>query len=80
MYSQQKLVEIEVQSVEAVEASAAILQKQATAAEYQVTLLDAVKQLNQKIHQLLAPLAIIRQRRGKEYDLRPLEQDMQYPS
>jgi radical SAM-linked protein len=67
---------IEVQSVEKVESSASTLQKKVTAAEYQVTLLDPVEQLDRKIEQLLAAPAIVRQRRGKEYDLRPLIQEL----
>jgi radical SAM-linked protein len=65
---------IEIQSVDSVDPSAPPLQKKVSAAEYQVQLLDHVPQLDKQIEILLASEAIIRQRRGKTYDLRPLVQ------
>jgi radical SAM-linked protein len=69
---------IEVQSVEAVEASAPTLQKKVTAAEYQVRLLDQVPDLDQKIATLLDSDSILREKRGKTYDLRPLIEEMNF--
>lgn len=67
---------IEVHAVEFIEPSAPPLQKKVAAAEYQVILLDNIPQINQKVETLLASESIIRQRRGKSYDLRPLIQNL----
>jgi radical SAM-linked protein len=63
---------IEIESVDSKDPSAPPLQKKVSAAEYQVVLMDQVSKLEQKIETLLASDAIIRQRRGKSYDLRSL--------
>ncbi|MFN2212076.1 MAG: DUF2344 domain-containing protein, partial [Anaerolineales bacterium] len=63
---------IEVQSIESIDPGAPALQKQVSGAEYQVTLLDPVQHLDQKVESVLASEAIIRHRRDKTYDLRPL--------
>jgi radical SAM-linked protein len=62
---------IEIQAVEAIDPAAPPLQKLVAAARYQVTLLDPVQALDQKIGALLASEALIREKRGKTYDLRP---------
>jgi radical SAM-linked protein len=48
------------------------LQKKVSAAEYSAVLLDPTPNLVQKIETLLNCETLIRQRRGKTYDLRPL--------
>ena len=48
------------------------LQTQVNAAEFTVTLLDPVLQLEARMAEMLATPTIPRQRRGKDYDLRPL--------
>jgi radical SAM-linked protein len=63
---------IEILTVEFVEPSAPPLQKKVSAAEYQVILLDKISQPDQRIDSLLGSETLIRQRRGKSYDLRPL--------
>jgi radical SAM-linked protein len=65
---------IEVQSIESLDPGAPALQKQVSEAEYQVTLLDQIPHLEQKIEALLTSESIIRRRRDKTYDLRPLIQ------
>ncbi len=67
---------IEIQAVEAIDPAAPPLQKLVAAARYQVTLLDPVQALDQKIGALLASEALIREKRGKTYDLRPLVQEL----
>ena len=63
---------IEILTVEFVDPSASPLQKKVTAAEYQVILLDQIPFPDHKIDSLLQAESLIRQRRGKSYDLRPL--------
>jgi radical SAM-linked protein len=63
---------IEILTVEFAEPSAPPLQKKVSAAEYQVILLDKISQPDQRIDSLLGSETLIRQRRGKSYDLRPL--------
>jgi len=63
---------IEVKSIQSIDPRAPALQKQVSGAEYQVTLLDPVQHLDQKVESVLASEAIIRHRRDKTYDLRPL--------
>ena len=63
---------IEVKSIESIDPGAPALQKQVSAADYQVILLDPVQHLDQKIESLLSSEELIRQRRDKTYDLRPL--------
>jgi radical SAM-linked protein len=60
--------------VEAVEASAPPLQTQVAAAEYEVILLEAGpgSDLGRRVEDLLAKTTLPRERRGRQYDLRPL--------
>jgi len=67
---------IEIQTIESIDASAPTLQKKVSAASYQVSLLDQVDQIDQRIEKLLASEEIIRQRRNKSYDLRPLVKEL----
>jgi radical SAM-linked protein len=48
------------------------LQTQVTSADYTVTLLDRVPNLGERLADLSASQSLPRQRRGKDYDLRPL--------
>jgi radical SAM-linked protein len=63
---------IEFLTVEFVEPSSPPLQKKVSAAEYRVDVLDPFPHPDQKIDSLLQSETLIRQRRGKSYDLRPL--------
>jgi len=63
---------IEIISVEFVDPSAPPLQKKVTAAQYEITLLDQIPHIDQTIGSLLDSESVIRLRRGKSYDLRPL--------
>ena len=65
---------LQVVEVQQVEERAPALQTQVTAAEYEVTLREAVnpRELERKIDSVMESKAIPRERRGKIYDLRPL--------
>ncbi|MGB7093413.1 MAG: TIGR03936 family radical SAM-associated protein [Anaerolineales bacterium] len=71
---------IDIMTVKSVDPSAPPLQKKVTAAQYEVTLLEQSFELDQRIKSLLISEAIIRQRRGKSYDLRPLIQELSIDS
>ncbi len=64
--------------VEAVEEHGPALQTQVASAEYTVTLLEAVSEpdLQLRVDKLLAARSMPRQRRGKDYDLRPLIEEL----
>ncbi|HET9907757.1 MAG TPA: TIGR03936 family radical SAM-associated protein [Anaerolineales bacterium] len=65
---------IQVLNVESTEERAPSLQTQVIAAEYEVTLTEPVEgsDLKRKVDSLMESESIIRERRGKKYDLRPL--------
>jgi radical SAM-linked protein len=67
---------IEIKSLEAVDTSAPTLQKEVSSAEYQVALLDQVSKIDQKIELLLGTEDLMRVKRGKSYNLRPLIQEL----
>ena len=69
---------IEIQMLEIIDPSAPPLQKKVTAAEYQVRLLDQVLNLDQKIETMLDSESILREKRGKTYDLRPLSEELKF--
>ena len=71
---------IEILTVESAEPSAPPLQKKVFAAEYQVDVFDPFPNPDQKIDSLLDSETLIRQRRGKSYDLRPLILAMSFES
>lgn len=71
---------IDIITVKSVDPSAPPLQKNVTAAQYETTLLEQSLELDQRIESLLISEAIIRQRRGKSYDLRPLIQELSIDS
>ncbi len=61
-----------IQSIDEVEPSLPALQSILAANEYIITLLEPVDGLKQKVEELLSSQPIIREWRGKTYDLRPL--------
>jgi radical SAM-linked protein len=73
---------IRVLSVEQVEERAPALQTQVVSAEYEVELREAVNgsELKRKIDSVMDAECILRTRRGKEYDLRPLIENLEMPS
>ncbi len=64
--------------VEQVDERAPALQTQVVAAEYEVTLTEAADRsgLKRKMDELLASESLMRERRGKQYDLRPLVEEL----
>ena len=73
---------IQVASVESVDERAPALQTQVAAAEYEVTLTEAVdgSELKRRIDSVMESESIIRERRGKTYDLRPLIESLELSS
>ncbi len=65
---------IQVLNVESAEERAPALQTQVVAAEYEVTLPESVdgSELKRRVDSVLESESILRERRGKKYDLRPL--------
>jgi len=63
---------IQIQSIEEVDARLPALQTVVDSAEYEITLLEACPRLDERLATLLASETLPRQRRGKDYDLRPL--------
>ncbi len=69
---------LELLSVEEVYPKLPSLQSQVCSAEYRVTVSwdGAQEELDEKLRQLLSAKQVLRQRRGKDYDLRPLIEDL----
>jgi radical SAM-linked protein len=69
---------IQVLNVESADERAPVLQTQLVAAEYEVTLTASVdgSELKRKVDSVLESESIIRERRGKKYNLRPLIEDL----
>jgi len=69
---------IQVMAVEQVEESAPALQTQVASAEYEVTLTESVdgSELKRRIDSLIGSDSLLRERRGKAYDLRPLIEEL----
>jgi uncharacterized protein (DUF2344 family) len=65
-------------SVEQVDEAGPALQTQVSSAEYEVTLLDPVdgRELARRLAEVLNGGSLLRQRRGKEYNLRPLIEEL----
>ena len=63
---------IQILCVEALDDRAPTLQKQLEASDFMITFLDPLPDLETRLEALLACDALPRQRRGKDYDLRPL--------
>lgn len=70
---------IQVLSVESADERAPALQTRVESAEYQVTLTGSIdaSELKRKIDSVIESESIIRERRGKTYDLRPLIEELQ---
>ena len=67
---------LKIEQVEAVDLRNPKLPNLIRSSVYLVTLLDPVEDLESRIEVLLAKESILRERRGKEYDLRPLVETM----
>ena len=69
---------IQVSNVESVDEKLPALQTQVASVEYEVNLTEAVdsSELNQRIDSVMGSESIIRERRGKTYDLRPLIEEL----
>ena len=69
---------IQVLNVESAEERAPALQTQVVAAEYEVSLTETVdgSDLKRKVDSVMKSESIIRERRGKTYDLRPLIEEL----
>jgi radical SAM-linked protein len=69
---------IQVLNVEQAEERAPALQTQVVSAEYEVWMIDSVfgEDVKQRIESVMASESIIRTRRGKQYDLRPLIEEL----
>jgi radical SAM-linked protein len=63
---------VQIARIEAIEERQPALQVQLAAAEFTITFLDPIPDLEQRLAALLAAVSLPRQRRGKDYDLRPL--------
>jgi radical SAM-linked protein len=63
---------IKIEQLESVDLRAPSLQSQVKAAEYTVTLLDKCIQFKNNLTEILESESLLRERRGKKYDLRPL--------
>jgi len=59
-----------------VDSSAPSLQTRVVASEFEVTILDPISDLDNRLEKLLSANSLIRERRGKSYDLRPLIEEM----
>ena len=70
---------IQVSSIEAVDDKLPALQTLVASAEYEVTLTEAIDRsdLEARIDSLMATESIVRERRGKTYDLRPLIEELE---
>lgn len=73
---------IRVLSIEQVDERAPALQTQVVSAEYEVTLTEtgSGSGLTRKVDSIMDAESIIRTRRGKQYDLRPLVESLEMPS
>jgi radical SAM-linked protein len=69
---------IQVSNIEAVDDKLPALQTLVASAEYEVTLTEAIDRsdLERRIESVMRAESIIRERRGKTYDLRPLIEDL----
>jgi radical SAM-linked protein len=76
---------IEILEIEKISLKAPALQTQVIASEYSITIVDPMNQadsdhLRNCLQKMMAEESLMRQRRGKEYDLKPLIQDIRlYP-
>lgn len=68
---------LEIHTVEEVILAAPALQSQIDTAEYRLTLSQLLPDLGERCRAILASPTLLRQRKGKDYDLRALIQDIQ---
>jgi radical SAM-linked protein len=68
---------IDIEDAQEVDPREPALQTQITAAEYEIVLLEPASGLEQKLSELLAAESLLRQRRDRVYDLRPLIEAVQ---
>jgi radical SAM-linked protein len=66
-----------IHSLEEIDPKAPALQTQVQSAEYWVTLLDPLSDLDARLARIVSAASLPRQRRGKAYDLRPLIESIQ---
>lgn len=73
---------IQVFNVESVDEKSPALQTQVASAEYEVHLTEAIdsSELKRRIDSVMESESIIRERRGKTYDLRPLMEELNLSS
>jgi radical SAM-linked protein len=71
---------IQVAQIEQVDERAPALQTQVASAEYEVRMIESAfpSELKRKIESVMAAESIVRTRREKEYDLRPLIEDLKF--
>jgi radical SAM-linked protein len=71
---------IQVAQIEQVDERAPALQTQVASAEYEVRMIESAfpSELKRKIESVMAAESLIRTRREKEYDLRPLIEDLKF--
>ncbi len=67
---------IQLQTLAIIDEKEPTLQTQLQAAEYQLTLLEAIPELDSRLREVCLAESLLRQRRGKAYDLRPLILDL----
>lgn len=63
---------LEVSNIEETELRSPKIQNLIQTTKYKVSLPDPQKELSSKVSEVMAQTALLRERRGKEYDLRPL--------
>jgi hypothetical protein len=68
---------IDIHAVTEVALNAPALQSQVVAADYLVILMDKINDLEFRVQKFLKETSIIRQRRGRSYDLRPLVESLE---
>lgn len=71
---------LKILDIEVIRLDAPKLQKQVQSSEFLITILDFIPDLANKLKTLLEADSIIRTRRGKDYDLRNLIEDVSYLS
>jgi radical SAM-linked protein len=67
---------IQIHALESIDEKEPTLQTQLLAAEYLITMLEAIPGLDSRLEEVCQSVSLLRQRRGKAYDLRPLILDL----
>lgn len=63
---------VQISRIQAIDERTPTLQTELEASEFTVIFLDPVQELDERLEELLAAESLMRERRGKTYDLRPL--------